>query len=196
MGISTDYGYYSYYNNSYAKQASEKNKPSFEALSAFLTEYSGEANANRDISSIIAQYDTNGDGKLDESEQEAMREDGTLESLMASAMRNHPLRVMDMPQDEDGTWDSDGSLSMSAQVEMINDLFPPQKPALETAEDEVESIREKIREKMEALHKRIEEETTEGITLTFQRQLTERTDHYERNFWFENTVTQAVQYGA
>lgn len=139
MSINTDY---SYYNNSYyTQQASIRQKPSLtslmdtdedkklsaDELSDFAADFNAKTGNALDLSSIMSAYDSNGDGALDESEQEAMNKEKALEKLMASGMQNRQMRMIDGPpqpfssdidQDGDGSWSSD---KLTEFIGMVNE---------------------------------------------------------------------------
>lgn len=232
MSINTDYSY-SYYNNSYYTQQAakkEKGKPDLmslidtnedkslnsKELSDFAADFNAKTGNTLDLSSIMGQYDLNGDGELNESEQESMNKEKSLEKLMSSGMQNRQIRMMDgappflskIDQDGNGSLnsdeltqfinkineatdssldtesllqkydtDSDGSLNLAEQAEMMKDMAPPaSNSSTKPSNDDDEKIREKMKE--------------------LRMRLSQNIRKYENNFWFENANTKTTQYGA
>lgn len=139
MSINTDY---SYYNNSYYTQKNTKMQRSSlnslidsnedktldaDELSNFVADFNAKTGNNIDLSSIMSAYDSNGDGQLDESEQEVINKEKAWEKLMGSGIQNRRLRMMDGPppssppnidKDGDGSWNSD---ELTQFIDMVNE---------------------------------------------------------------------------
>lgn len=136
MSINTNYNYYNSYYSQYTQQAAKKEKPSLtslmdldedktlsaDELSNFAAEVNSKTGNTLDLSSIMATYDSDGDGNLSESEQEALNKDKALEKLMASS-RPRQMQMMDGPPPSflsDIDQDGDGSLNSDELTQLLS----------------------------------------------------------------------------
>ncbi len=137
MSVSTDYNYYnSYYYTQRLAQGSQKRDMSSvidkdkdktlssDELSGFAAEFRKITGGGIDLSSLLDNYDSDGDGALSESEQSVMNEADALEQLMAEASplknRLNGTSVISglVDRDSDSLWSSD---ELTKFVDLLNE---------------------------------------------------------------------------
>ncbi len=214
MNINANYTYGSYYNQTQRRREKsvttaidqdEDKTLSAEELSGFTEEYSKRTGTELDITSLMETYDNDGDGALNESEQEAMNGDKALEQLLFPV--NHKM-FRNFRMGPPPTESAANDLTVGATEASETGASSVTSESTESEADKFAAMRETLKEIYaqidEALAKKEEElraieETGEEDQLTqmlFQRLAGRAAGTYEQNFWFENNLTDLFQANA